>query len=63
METRLKGILSVIFTTVMVSFSGAFLYILKNGATKQYQSFNKGFDVGNPLTEGLYAWLNNWPII
>lgn len=63
METRTKGIVSVIFTTVMVSLSGVFLYILKNGALKQYQSFNKGFDVGNPLTEALYASLNNWPII
>jgi sterol desaturase/sphingolipid hydroxylase (fatty acid hydroxylase superfamily) len=63
METRLKAILSVIFTTVMVSLSGAFLYILKNGAAKQYQSFNKDFDVGSPLTETLYASLNNWPII
>ncbi|WP_455203687.1 hypothetical protein [Kaarinaea lacus] len=63
MEIRLAGVSSIIFTTVMVSLSGTFLYILKNGAAKQFQSFNKGFAVGNPLTEVLYASLNNWIII
>ena len=63
MEIRLAGILSVIFTTVMVSLSGTLLYILENGAAKRFQSFNKGFDAGNPLTEVLYASLNNWIII
>jgi len=63
MEIKPKVIISIIFTTIMVALSGGFLYILNNGAAKQFQSFNKGFEVGNLLTEGLYASLNNWPII
>lgn len=63
MKSKSITIISVLFTTIMVSLSGAFLYILNNGAAAQFKNFNKGFDVGNSIVDTLYASLENWAII
>mgnify|MGYP006219280683 CR=1 FL=1 len=63
MKSKTITIISVFFSTIMVSLSGAFLYVLNNGAAVQFKSFNKGFDVGNSIVDTLYASLENWAII